>query len=288
MKLDSPSHMSCTILKPYTMAAVHTCTVPQPSAMYSAASRQVVMPPMPLMGRAAVAAVRTPAVGARAHHHAVQVHTHDGVDGVDERHRIGSTRLGGACGLAHVGDVGRELHDHGQLAVVLAPGRDHLDVLGHLAHGRAHATLAHAVGAAEVEFDAIGAGVFHERQDVLPALLLARHHEGDDHGAVRPVAFDALDLFEVGVQRPVSDQLDVVQADHTAVLRHECGVARAVDVDHGRVFAQRLPHHAAPARFKGAGDVDLFVGGRCGGQPEGVGALDAQEIAANVCHGVLP
>ncbi|MNT52601.1 hypothetical protein D3C71_1890180 [compost metagenome] len=50
--------MSCTILKPYTMAAVQTCTVPQPSAMYSAASFQVVMPPMPEMGRPAVCGSR--------------------------------------------------------------------------------------------------------------------------------------------------------------------------------------------------------------------------------------
>jgi len=171
---------------------------------------------------------------------------------------------------------------------VLAPRRDHLDVFRHLAHGRAHAALAHAVRAAEVEFDAVGAGVFHERQDGFPALLLARHHQRDDHGAIRPVAFDAFDLFEVGVQRPVSDQLDVVQADHTAVLRHQRGVTRAVDVDHRWVFAERLPHHAAPARLEGAGDVDLLVGGWCGREPEGVGTLDAQKIAANVCHGVLP
>ena len=70
------------------MAAVQTCTVPEPSAMNSAASRQVVMPPMPEIGlprglgvagdlgdhverdrldrRAAVAAVAALAVDARA------------------------------------------------------------------------------------------------------------------------------------------------------------------------------------------------------------------------------
>ena len=39
--------MSSTTLKPYTMAAVQTCTFCAPSAMNSAASRQVEMPPMP-------------------------------------------------------------------------------------------------------------------------------------------------------------------------------------------------------------------------------------------------
>ncbi len=170
---------------------------------------------------------------------------------------------------------------------MLAPGRDHLDVLGHLAHGGAHATLAHAVRATEVEFDAVGARVFHHGQDALPARFLARHHERDDHGAVGPVAFDARDLLEVGLQRPVGDEFDVVEADHAAVLRHERGIARAVHVDHRRVFAQRLPHHTAPARFESAGDVDLFVGGRRGSEPERVGAVDAQEIAADVGHGVL-
>ncbi len=239
-------------------------------------------------GRAAIAAVRTPAVGAGAHDHAVQVHPHDGVDGVDQRHRIGPARPGRARRQAHVGDVGRELDDDGQAAVVLAPGRDHLDVLGHLAHGGAHAALAHAVGAAEVELDAVGPGVLHQGQDILPALLLAGHHERDDHGAVGPVALDALDLFEVGVQGPVGDELDVVQPDHMPVLRHQRGIARAVDVDHRGVFAQGLPDHAAPAGLEGAVDVDLLVGGRRRGQPEGIGAADAQEITADVGHGVLP
>ena len=40
------------------MAAVQTCTLPAPSAMNSAASRQVVMPPMPLIGRPRVAGLR--------------------------------------------------------------------------------------------------------------------------------------------------------------------------------------------------------------------------------------
>ena len=40
------------------MAAVQTCTVPAPSAMNSAASRQVAMPPMPEIGRPRVAGSR--------------------------------------------------------------------------------------------------------------------------------------------------------------------------------------------------------------------------------------
>ena len=40
------------------MAAVQTCTGPEPSAMNSAASRQVVMPPMPEIGLPRVSASR--------------------------------------------------------------------------------------------------------------------------------------------------------------------------------------------------------------------------------------
>ncbi len=40
------------------MAAVQTCTFPAPSARYSAASRQVVMPPMPEIGSPKVSGSR--------------------------------------------------------------------------------------------------------------------------------------------------------------------------------------------------------------------------------------
>ncbi|MNJ65379.1 hypothetical protein D3C77_613880 [compost metagenome] len=50
--------MSSTMRKPWSMAAVHTCTAPQPRAMNSAASRQLPIPPMPLMGRPRVAGSR--------------------------------------------------------------------------------------------------------------------------------------------------------------------------------------------------------------------------------------
>ena len=52
----------------------------------------------------------------------------------------------------------------------------------------------HAVRAAEIELDAVRAGVLDQRQDGLPGLLLARHHHRHDQGPVRPVALDLLDL----------------------------------------------------------------------------------------------
>ena len=105
-----------------------------------------------------------------------------------------------ARGLADVGDVGRQLDDDGHARIGLAPARDHLDVFGHLPDRRAHAALGHAVRAAEIELDAVGAGVLDQRQDRLPGLLLAGHHQRDDQRAVRPVALDLLDLAQIDLQ----------------------------------------------------------------------------------------
>ncbi len=88
------------------MAAVQTCTVPKPSAMYSAASFHVSMPPMPEIGtrdvapfardvghhverdrlhhRPAHAAMRPLAAHMRPGRHGVEVDAHHRVDGVDE------------------------------------------------------------------------------------------------------------------------------------------------------------------------------------------------------------
>ena len=52
--------------------------------------------------------------------------------------------------------------------------------------------------------------------------------------------------------------------------------------------AERLPDHAAPAGLEGAADVVFLVGRRRRGQPEGIGRLDADEVAAQVGHGRSP
>ena len=83
--------------------------------MNSAASRQVVMPPMAEIGRpaqsgiagdlrhhrerdrldrgAAHAAVRALAVDDDVRRHVVEIDVHDRIDGVDERHRVGAAVL---------------------------------------------------------------------------------------------------------------------------------------------------------------------------------------------------
>ena len=73
-------------------------------------------------------------------------------------------RLRGARRAADVGDVGRQLDDHRHARVLLAPARHHLDVFGHLTDRRAHAALAHAVRAAEVELDAVALRLLDARR----------------------------------------------------------------------------------------------------------------------------
>ena len=179
---------------------------------------------------------------------------------------------------------GRELDHHRHAGRCLAPARHHLDVFGHLADGRAHAALAHAVRAAEIELDAVASGVLDLLQDPLPARLLAGHHQRDEQAAVRPVALHPLDLLEIDLELAVGDQFEVVEADQAAVAGMDRAVARTGDVDDRRVLAERLPHHAAPARLEGADDVVLLVGRRRRGQPERVRRPDADEFAAEICH----
>jgi hypothetical protein len=65
----------------------------------------------------------------------------------------------GEARLEDVADVGRELDEHRRPRELLRPAGDLLEDLGLLADGRAHAALAHPVRAAEVELEAVGAGV---------------------------------------------------------------------------------------------------------------------------------
>ena len=133
-------------------------------------------------------------------YHPFQIDTGDGVNGVDQRHRVGTTAMGSPGTEAHIGDVGRELDDHRQRAIRLAPARHHLYILRHLAPRRAHAALRHAVGAAEVQLDAIASRGFHQRQNEFPRFLFAGHHQRHDQRPIRPVFFDLGDFPQVDLQ----------------------------------------------------------------------------------------
>ncbi len=123
----------------------------------------------------------------------------------------------------------------------------------------------------------------------LPALLVAGHH---DRGHERPVGIELLDLghlLEVHLERPVGDELDVVEAHQAPVGAVDGAVARARHVDDGRpVLAERLPHDAAPAGLEGAQHVGLAVGRGRRGEPERVRRADAEEVRRQIGHHAAP
>src|SRR5262249_42889346 len=125
----------------------------------------------------------------------------------------------------NVGDVRRELHQHGCACDFLHPFGDHAGVLGHLPDGGAHAAFAHAVRAAEVELEAIRAGVFAALDDVVPGFPLGIDHQARDHSVMREALFDFGDLAEVGIDRAIADELDVVEAHHALAVPIDGGVA---------------------------------------------------------------
>jgi hypothetical protein len=110
--------------------------------MNSAASRQVVMPPMPEIGRprsriagdlghhvqrdrlhrrAAIAAMRALAVDHRLGREVVEIDAVIELMVLIRRHRIRAAALRRLGRLADVGDVGRQLHDAPACACLLAP-----------------------------------------------------------------------------------------------------------------------------------------------------------------------
>ena len=224
-----------------------------------------------LDGRAAVAAVAALAADGRLRGERVEVHAHDRVDGVDERQGVGPAADGRPADGGHVADVRRQLHHHRNGGDLLDPFGDHAGVVGHLADGRAHAALAHAVRAAEVQFDAVGPGVLRPLRDLVPGLAVRFDHERDEQGMVRIRLLDAGDLAQVVVERAVGDEFDVVEAEQLSAVVVDAAVARG-DVD-DRLEAERLPDGAAPAGVERPADLVLGVGRRRRREPERVRAL---------------
>src|SRR5258708_1505203 len=93
---------------------------------------------------------------------------------------------------------------------------------------------------------------------------------------------DLGDLAKVDVERPVRDQLDVVQAHHADPVQVHRGVARS-HIDNR--LSQRFPDRAAPSGVKGAHHLLAAIGGRTGSQPERIRRMDtAGENGVNIRH----
>src|SRR5690606_6413983 len=231
--------------------------------------------------RAGVAAVAALAADVRTQLERVEVDADDRVDRVYERQAVGPPGDRGARRLGDVGDVRRQLDDHGDLRDVGDPARDQRAVLGDLPQRGAHAALRHAVRTAVVQLDRVGAGVLDLEDDVAPRLRGRRDHRRHDDGAVRPEALDLGDLPQVHLERPVGDQLDVVDREELLAAHLERAVAVA-DVQDG--VADRLPDGAAPAVLEGLVDLVGGVRGRRRGQPEGVRRPHPREHRSQVSH----
>ena len=140
-------------------------------------------------GRAAVAAVGGFAADIWARDERIEINAGDGVDGVDGGERVGATFFGGAGDSADVTDIGSEFDEDGSASDFFDPLGDHGGIFGNLTDSAAHAAFTHAVRAAEIEFETVGAGVFGTLDDFVPGFALGFHHKRGDDGVVWDNAF---------------------------------------------------------------------------------------------------
>ena len=131
-------------------------------------------------------------------------------------------RLAARAGRRMSEMLGVSLTITGVRAFSLTHAGDALGVLGHLADGRAHAALAHAVGAAEVEFEAVRAGVFGALDDLVPGFAFGLDHQRRDDDVLGVAPFYFGNFAQVGLDGAVGDELDIVEAHHALAVPIEC------------------------------------------------------------------
>src|SRR5262249_46342536 len=136
----------------------------------------------------------------------------------------------------------------------------------------------HAVRAAEIQLDAIRAGVLRPLDNVVPRFALRLDHERNEERMTGVSFLDAGDLLQVDFERAVTDQFNVVQAHHLAAVVIDAAIARADVYDW--LVSNGLPDRPTPAGVKSSADLILGVGRRSGSQPERIGGLDATKLDA--------
>ena len=125
-------------------------------------------------GFAAVAAVRAHAVRGRVHCQRVVIDAHDRIDRIDQRDCIGPAVHRGLRRRHDMCHVRSQFDDNGNSGNLLAPLGRHLNIFGDLAYGCPHAAFGHAVRAAEVKLEGVGAGIFDHGHVFRPRLLVHR------------------------------------------------------------------------------------------------------------------
>ncbi len=151
-------------------------------------------------GGAAVTAVGGFASDVGAWSERIEIDAGDGVDGVDGGESVGATFLSSAGDGANVTDIGSQFDQNGRARDLFDPFGDHVRVFGDLSDGAAHAAFAHAVRAAEVEFEAIGTSVFGALDDIVPSFALGFDHERSDDGVFGIAALDFGDFAEIDLR----------------------------------------------------------------------------------------
>ena len=219
--------------------------------------------------------MRAEAADVRLGNESFQIDLSDAVDRVDQRDGIAASSAGGASHESHIGDVRRQLGDDRNFCDFLDPADNRFSHFWILADGGAHAALAHPMRAAEVELEAIGAGIFGAFHEFMP--VFARiHHQRCDHGVVRPALLDLGDLAKVCLRRAITDQFNIVEPhDLPAVVVDRPVAGRDVD---DRLEPERLPAHPTPAGFERTMRLIGSVRRRAGSDPKRVGGFDAGEI----------
>src|SRR6516162_5944744 len=97
-------------------------------------------------------------------------------------------------------------------------------------------------------------------------------HEGSDHGAVRPALLDFGDFPEIGFDRTIADEFDIVETDHAHLAEIQGRITRR-DVHDG--IANGFPDHATPPRLKSTMALVSGIRGRAGGDPKRIRGADA-------------
>ena len=75
-----------------------------------------------------------------------------------------------------------------------------------------HASLRHAVRAAEIKLKTIASGFFGAFDDFLPGFFLGVDHDRDNHCMIGKVSLSLGDFFQVDFYGTIANQLYIVQS----------------------------------------------------------------------------
>src|SRR5690349_9477222 len=116
----------------------------------------------------------------------------------------------------------------------------------------------------------------------MPGLAPGLNHERRHDRMARKPLLDLRDFAEIGFDRAITDQLDIIEPDHSLMLVVDRSISRCGVDDR---LANGLPDGAAPSCLKGLHDLIPGVGRRTRGEPKWIRRSDSAEIDAEIRHG---